>query len=343
MSDKYLFTNSEYPVEVTFFEENHLEDHSPETHEYENAVRLLVINNGEVDVLCNDTIYHGKPGQAVFINVGVNHRIATSRREDTAFYNVFFDPSFVLNISDSTKLKSDYYDSLAQNPKVRCFVMDESDIFEDAAIDKINSIIVANTVRKKGYELMTKGYLCMLWVALLNYSSSTDDKKCENVYFSRDELRVSAARAFIEEKYSEYITLEDIAGRIHVSRNECCRCFQRVMFMSPVDYLITFRVFSAAKMPDQIDEATVKRRFDRLLETVSETSAEYASSLTGKTLPVLVEERDRENSDGKNYLTGRLENNLLVHFEGCDKLIGQIVNVRLTDCKGFYFMGETTE
>lgn len=248
MSDKYLFTNSEYPVEVTFFEENHLEDHSPETHEYENAVRLLVINNGEVDILCNDTIYHGKPGQAVFINVGVNHRIATSRREDTAFYNVFFDPSFVLDISDSTKLKSDYYDSLAQNPKVRCFVMDESDIFEDAAIDKINSIIVANTVRKKGYELMTKGYLCMLWVALLNYSSSTDDKKGENVYFSRDELRVSAARAFIEEKYSEYITLEDIAGRIHVSRNECCRCFQRVMFMSPVDYLITFRVFSAAKM-----------------------------------------------------------------------------------------------
>ena len=89
--------------------------------------------------------------------------------------------------------------------------MDESDIFEDAAIDKINSIIVANTVRKKGYELMTKGYLCMLWVALLNYSSSTEDKKGENVYFSRDELRVSAARAFIEEKYSEYIKKLDDA------------------------------------------------------------------------------------------------------------------------------------
>lgn len=243
-----MFKNTEYPVEVNFYEENHLQEHSPISHEYENAVRLLVINNGEVDVLCNDTIYHGKPGQAVFINAGVNHRIVTSRREDTAFYNVFFDPSYVLDIEKSPIMKMDYYDSLTENHDICCYVMDESNIFEDAAIDKINNIIVANTVRKKGYELMTKGYLCMLWVALLNYSKSMEDKKGGNTFYSRDELRVAAARAFIEEKYADYVTLEDIADRIHVSRNECCRCFQRVMFMSPVDYLITFRVYSAAKM-----------------------------------------------------------------------------------------------
>ncbi|MCR5727152.1 MAG: TRAM domain-containing protein, partial [Lachnospiraceae bacterium] len=42
----------------------------------------------------------------------------------------------------------------------------------------------------------------------------------------------------------------------------------------------------------------------------------------------------------KNYLTGRLDNNLLVHFEGGDELIGQIINVKLSECKGFYFIGE---
>ncbi|MCQ2495313.1 MAG: tRNA (N6-isopentenyl adenosine(37)-C2)-methylthiotransferase MiaB [Lachnospiraceae bacterium] len=96
----------------------------------------------------------------------------------------------------------------------------------------------------------------------------------------------------------------------------------------------------AAKFEDQIDEETVKNRFDRLLAVVNESSGKYAKSIEGITLPVLVEERDRENSDGKNYLTGRLDNNLLVHFEGCDELIGQIVNVKLSECKGFYFMGE---
>jgi len=96
----------------------------------------------------------------------------------------------------------------------------------------------------------------------------------------------------------------------------------------------------AAKFSDQIDDATVKNRFDRLLKVVNENSEAFAKGLEGKTMPVLVEERDRENKDGKNYLTGRLENNLLVHFEGEDELIGKIINVKLRECKGFYFLGE---
>ncbi len=96
----------------------------------------------------------------------------------------------------------------------------------------------------------------------------------------------------------------------------------------------------AASMPDQIDEETIKNRFDRLLSVVNEESAAYASGLTGKIMKVLVEERDRESEGNGKYLTGRLENNLLVHFEGEDCLIGKIVNVKLTECKGFYFIGE---
>ena len=39
-------------------------------------------------------------------------------------------------------------------------------------------------------------------------------------------------------------------------------------------------------------------------------------------------------------LTGRLDNNLLVHFKGDISLLGSIVNVRLDECKGFYYIGE---
>ena len=96
----------------------------------------------------------------------------------------------------------------------------------------------------------------------------------------------------------------------------------------------------AANMPDQVDALTVKNRFDRLLKEVNKCSEEYAKSLEGRVFPVLVEERDREVDPEKNYLTGRLDNNLLVHFEGNDELIGKIISVRLTECKGFYYMGE---
>ena len=46
------------------------------------------------------------------------------------------------------------------------------------------------------------------------------------------------------------------------------------------------------------------------------------------------------NDHDTSLVTGRLSNNLLVHFPGSADLIGKIVNVYLAECKGFYYMGE---
>ncbi|MBQ3912329.1 MAG: tRNA (N6-isopentenyl adenosine(37)-C2)-methylthiotransferase MiaB [Lachnospiraceae bacterium] len=92
----------------------------------------------------------------------------------------------------------------------------------------------------------------------------------------------------------------------------------------------------AAAMPDQVPEEVTSERFKRLLDVVGKCSEERAKTLTGKTLPVLVEEENRT----ENMLTGRLDNNLLVHFNGDPSLLGSIVNVRLNECKGFYYIGE---
>lgn len=52
---------------------------------------------------------------------------------------------------------------------------------------------------------------------------------------------------------------------------------------------------------------------------------------------VLIEE---VNTHEEGMVTGRLENNLLVHFKGNRDQIGTMANVRITEEKGFYYMGE---
>lgn len=93
----------------------------------------------------------------------------------------------------------------------------------------------------------------------------------------------------------------------------------------------------AAAMDAQVSESVVKDRFDRLLAEVQEISKEMSSRLTGQTLPVLVEEK---NDHDPHLMTGRLSNNLLVHFPGDESLIGKIMDVHLKECRGFYYMGE---
>ena len=40
------------------------------------------------------------------------------------------------------------------------------------------------------------------------------------------------------------------------------------------------------------------------------------------------------------FVTGRLDNNLLVHFPGDKSLLGKMIPVMLSVCKGFYFIGQ---
>lgn len=93
----------------------------------------------------------------------------------------------------------------------------------------------------------------------------------------------------------------------------------------------------AAKMENQVPEDVVKDRFNRLLATINEVSHTISARYEGQRAKALVE---CINDHDSSLVTGRLTNNMLVHFPGDESLIGNIVDVKLTECKGFYYMGE---
>ena len=93
----------------------------------------------------------------------------------------------------------------------------------------------------------------------------------------------------------------------------------------------------AAKMENQIPEEIVKDRFNRLLDVLNPIVEEIHKKQVGTIAEVLVEEVSKQNS---SILTGRTENNTLVHFEGEKELIGTILPVKIIDSKTFYVIGE---
>ena len=93
----------------------------------------------------------------------------------------------------------------------------------------------------------------------------------------------------------------------------------------------------AAAMEDQIPEEEAQKQFNRVLEAVLKTAQDQTGMLKGLVKDVLVEEINEHDA---SLVTGRLSNNTLVHFKGDTSLIGHIVPVRLTEAKGFYYLGE---
>ncbi len=120
--------------------------------------------------------------------------------------------------------------------------------------------------------------------------------------------------------------------------SETIDVIKKAQFENAFTYVYSKRTGTpAASMEEQVAESEVKIGFDRILEAVHTSTRQKAGHLSGLTLQVLVEEINEQDS---TLLTGRLSNNTLVHFKGTKELIGTLVQVRLEECKGFYYFGK---
>ena len=124
-------------------------------------------------------------------------------------------------------------------------------------------------------------------------------------------------------------------GETEAEFEDTLKLIERVRY----DALFTF-IFSpragtpAASMDDPTPRAEKNQRFDRLCALQNRISEEKHREYVGKTLRVLVDGRDGDK------LTARTDGGRLVRFDGGDELIGQFLNVTITDSTTWSLVGE---
>ncbi|MDE6846721.1 MAG: tRNA (N6-isopentenyl adenosine(37)-C2)-methylthiotransferase MiaB [Lachnospiraceae bacterium] len=124
-------------------------------------------------------------------------------------------------------------------------------------------------------------------------------------------------------------TLEDVEETIDVVR--------KVQYDNAFTFIYSKRTGTpAASMENQVPEEVVKEGFDKLLKVVQDTARDRAARLQGQVMEALVEE---VNEQDESLMTGRLSNNMLVHFPADRSMIGQLIKVSLDTCHGFYYTG----
>ncbi len=126
-------------------------------------------------------------------------------------------------------------------------------------------------------------------------------------------------------------------GETEEDFQETLNVVRQVRYDSAFTFIYSKRTGTpAAVMEDQVPEDVVKDRFDRLLAEVQKIAGEMCAVHQGTVQTVLVES---VNEHDPKLMTGRLSNNLLVHFPGDKCLIGKLVEVSLDECRGFYYIG----
>lgn len=96
----------------------------------------------------------------------------------------------------------------------------------------------------------------------------------------------------------------------------------------------------AAEFDDNIPQQVKKKRLARLQQKINSNAQRFSRQMVGGIQKILVE---RESRNDAAQMSGRTENNRVVNFTGSQELIGQFVNVTITEALPNSLRGELHE
>lgn len=186
------------------------------------------------------------------------------------------------------------------------------------------------------------------------------DSVCEQIHLpfqaGSDRILKSMNRRYTKEHYLNLIekirkAIPDITistdiivgfpGETYEDFEETLDVVRKAKYDSAFTFLYSMREGTpAARMEEQVPEEEKNRRFQELLDVLHPINNERNQRMLGKTESVLVEGVSKND---ETTLAGRTRGGKLVHFKGDNSLIGEIVNVKITEAKTWSLEGEIVE
>jgi tRNA-2-methylthio-N6-dimethylallyladenosine synthase len=127
---------------------------------------------------------------------------------------------------------------------------------------------------------------------------------------------------------------------------ETMRVVEQARFSSAFTFQYSVREGTpAATMPDQVPKAVVQERYNRLIALQERISLEENHGQLGRRVEVLVSKGEGKKDAETHRLTGRAEDNRLVHFEvpadGDVPRPGDVVSVTITHAAPFHLLADS--
>ena len=215
---------------------------------WHDELEIQYIVEGNLYVTCNEDNFIVQKGDIVFINHGINHFNTPADGNDCIFRAVLINPSFMFGFGQM-ELENKYVRPLLTSSSLKFIHITPRDDIYGEFVTHLSQIFSLNDNKPDCFEILTKVSVLNIWAIIYKHFYSDDSARNDNDsrFPSLDEQRVKQAVLYIKEHFMEPITLDDIAGSILVNRSECCRCFKRIMNVTPFEYLMKYRIIESTK------------------------------------------------------------------------------------------------
>ena len=212
---------------------------------WHTVMEIAYVSEGELELQSVGGSITLKKGEAAFINSGVLHGYRLPKDSECSYYTLLFESNF-LSGAYGNIIDKKYIYPIQHSKSVALWAIRPGDYENACMLRDVTEVIELCREEPFGYEFKIRTLLGDLWCDLLKVTN--DVRANEPQKHALDMDRLKSMIIFIQEKYAERLTLDDIAAAADISARECTRCFQRSIGCSPMTYLNDYRLETAAEM-----------------------------------------------------------------------------------------------
>lgn len=239
-SDEYPFKY--YNEDIWLFDFHCIDWH------WHSEVEFVFIEKGTAEFLVGSGRYVLTEGTGIFINSQVIHRFEAS--ESVIIPNIVFSPS-LLSAEDSLIYRK-YIQPLLDS-SVECLIFSPEVPWQKEVLKNLLLVFDVQDTESIS-EIKTVELLLKIWETVYenaNISESIPAAKAT----AHTQAQLQIMMQYIHKNYSEHITLADIAQTVSVSKSSALNIFNKYLRISPVSYLINYRLKRAAKLLASTDSS----------------------------------------------------------------------------------------
>lgn len=209
---------------------------------WHNEFEIVAVSEGVVDCHVGQESFRLKAGEAVFINSRVLHQFTA--KDYCIMPNIVFSPEF---IAPEQTVIYDKFIAPIEKSTMEYLVFKNTCEWHNRVLELLSTLFCEISV--DGFnELKVRNILSEAWVIILEQVRHTlRENNCVNDANSSGNS-VKLMIQYIGAHYMEEISLNDIAASVNISKNTAMRYFAANIGVSPVDYLIKYRIGISCKM-----------------------------------------------------------------------------------------------
>ncbi len=198
---------------------------------WHQQLELLAVIEGDIRVVCGDTVHTLTAGEVLFVNPYESH-LGTAGENGVTYRCIIVEPSL-------------WYEALAEGT-IAALPRIQNRIADSAVASMITTIEEEYRETKPGYELFVRANLLLIFSRLSRHYRAADTAP-------ESDARIGDVMRYIGSHYAEPLSTRHLADMFGFSLSYFCRYFKNATGTTILEYINAVRLSHACRLLQQTD------------------------------------------------------------------------------------------